>query len=372
MAAVTSSTTGWPRWVALLLATVSSLEVSAAGAAGLRGAVTADAGAEYDSNANRMPLGEPPLQDGTKLEPRGGPLVRAMASGTLLYVGPRQRLRLLLSAGGKIFLLPKLQDQHTGVLQLAYEHGAQLGRTRVGAAVDYYDAFQAPARPEESRDMRSLQAVLRIVAARPVGELHRLEGGFDAGGQYFQYKPDNGFSFLAPSVSGRFGAHLHAGDPDLGHDFDLGAHARFDYRGFWGGRTDVFAQLGGTATWQGPVLLSLGYMAQLNFSSKEGESYQRHLPLLKLAFRIPGDIYVTAKGQLNLLSGSAGLFIPVSNIEDDNRSLALFDIERPLPRGFAVSVRYSAFFSLPRDAGLPYQRHTVYLGLSYAWKPDPK
>lgn len=366
MAAVTSH---WPRLAGLLLA-VSA--VSPALAAGPRGALTADTGAEYDSNANRMPLGELPLPDGTKLEPRGGPLVRAMASGTLLYAGPRQRLRLTLSAGGKIFLLPSLKDQHTGVVQLSYEHGAQLGRARVGAAVDYYDAFQAAARPEESRDMRSLQAALRIVATRPLGELHRLEGGFDAGGQYFQYKPDNGFSFLAPSVSGRIGAHLHAGDPDLGHDFDLGAHARFDYRGYWGGRTDLFGQLGGAATWQGPVLLSIGYMAQLNVSSKEGESYQRHLPLLKLAFRIPGDIYVTAKGQLNLLSGAAGLFIPASNIEDDNRSLALLDVERPLARGFAVSVRYSAFFSLPRDAGLPYQRHTVYLGLSYSWKPDPK
>mgnify|MGYP000426233988 CR=1 FL=1 len=169
---------------------------------------------------------------------------------------------------------------------------------------------------------------LRLLASRPLRELSRIEGGLDVGGQLFQYKPDSGFSFLAPSLTGRFGAHLHAGDPELGHDFDLTSHARFEYRGYMGARTDLFLQLGGAATWQGPVLLQLGYTAQLNFSSKAGESYQRHLPLLKLAFRLPGDLYVTAKGQLNLLSGTAGLFVPASNVDDDNRSLALLDLER--------------------------------------------
>ena len=37
-----------------------------------------------------------------------------------------------------------------------------------------------------------------------------------------------------------------------------------------------------------------------------------------------------------------------------------------LGRGFAVSARYTGFFSLPRDAGPSYQRHTAYLGLSYS------
>lgn len=351
-------------WAGMLL-------LAAAPPAALRGTVTADAGLEYDSNASRIAIYPPPPNppaDQVVLLPRAGPLLRAMASGTLGYAGPRQRLRLQLSLGGKVFLLPSLEDQNVGVVQLGYEHGAQLGRLRIGGAVDYYDAFQAPAALEESRSLRSLNAALRLVHTRPLGELHRLEGGLDLGAQYFDYKPDPGFSFLAPSLTGRFGAHLHAGDPDLGHDFDLGTHARFEYRSYMGGRTDLFLQLGGAVTWQGPLLLSLGYTVQLNFSSRENESYQRHLPLLKLAFHLPGDVYVTAKGQLNLLSGTAGLFVPAGNVDDDNRSLALLDLERPLPRGFAVSARYSGFFSLPRDAGPSYQRHTAYLGLSYTFR----
>jgi hypothetical protein len=336
--------------------------------AALRGTITADTGVEYDSNASRIAVEppQPPPAPQQALQPRAGPLLRALASGSLAYAGPRQRLRLQLSAGGKIYLLPTLQDQDVGVVQLGYEHGAQLERVRLTGAIDYYDAFQAPASPEESRDLRSLQAALRLLAARPVRGLHRIEGGLDVGGQLFQYKPDAGFSFLAPSLTGRFGAHLHAGDPELGHDFDLASHARLEYRGYIGARTDIFLQLGGAATWQGPVLLQLGYTAQLNFSSLAAESYQRHLPLLKLAFRLPGDLYVTAKGQLNLLSGTAGLFVPAGNVDDDNRSLALLDLERPIARGFALSARYTGFFSLPRDAGPSYQRHTAYLGLSYS------
>jgi hypothetical protein len=46
----------------------------------------------------------------------------------------------------------------------------------------------------------------------------------------------------------------------------------------------------------------------------------------------------------------------------------MLDIERPLPRGFALSARYTGYFGLPLDGalGVQYQRHTIYLGMSYA------
>lgn len=353
----------------LLIAATANLPLA------LGGAVNADAGVEYDSNANRAP------SDGSlgpDVTPRGGPLVRALANGQLAYGGERQRLRLQLQAGGKLFLLPSLQDQNVGVVAATYEHGAQLQRARITGLIDYYDAFQAPAALLESRDFRSLSVLGRLAFARAVGgaspvpgvepRRHRIDGGLDLGGQLFMFKPDSGFSFLAPSLAGRFGASLHAGDPELGHDFDLGTHFRIDYRGYMFGRTDIFIQTGASGTWQGPLLVQLGYTVQLDLSNEADQSYQRHLLLAKIAARLPGDIYLTAKTQLNLLEGAPGLYVPVSNIDDDNRSLALLDLARPLPRGFTLVVRYTGYFSLPSDTVSPYQRHTAYIGASYAWK----
>lgn len=483
---------GVPSPVAVAGLCVAVLAAAPARAA-VRGQVTADAGAEYDSNVRRA---SDDNGSSTGEVVAGAPLLRALASGVLQYAGTKQRLRLSLAAGGKIFFLPSAQDQNVGVVQLGYEHGTQYQRVRLTGVVDYYDAFQAPAQASSSRDFRSLSVGFRLFGARPVGAKtppaaptqppppitviappvvppplplpeppppppdpsplppappptapaplapsapvaptadatpdtiasttpgpgrpetavaaptvagpesapptppaqappaetvtqappapaaplaaperppHSIDGSLDVGGQFFQYKPDSSYTFIAPSVAGRLGVRLHAGDPDLGHDFDVGLHARLDYRGYLYGRTDVFVQTGASVTWQGPLLVQLGYTLQLNLSNFSDESYQRHLPLLKVGFRIPGDFYVTIKGQLSLVQGAPGLLIPVANIDDDNRSLALLDIERPLPRGFAIAARYTGYFALrlPSDRSPDYQRHTVYLGLSYTWK----
>jgi hypothetical protein len=341
------------------------LVVSAKAPLALAGAIAAESGVEYDSNANRAP------SDGSlgpEEMPRGGPLLRGLMNSQLHYAGGRQRLRLQLQAGGKQFLTPALQDQNVSVIAAAYDHGAQLRLARIGAAIDYYEAIQAPATELGSRDFRSLSVANRIVGARAIGPArqHRIEGGIDLGGQMFMFKPDEAYSFLAPSIASRFGGTVHAGDPDLGHDFDLGLHLRIDYRGYIAGRSDLFIQTGGSITWQGPLLAQLGYTLQLDYSTEPNESYQRHLILAKLAFRIPGDFYVTAKVQMNLLLGAPGVIY--SNVDDDNRSLAVFDVERPLPRNFALHLRYSGYFSLPRESGGLYQRHTGYLGLTYNWK----
>lgn len=341
----------------------------------LAGGVSADAGIEYDSNASRVGQDATPDPTTGLGGVRSGPLLRSILGGQLGYSSATQRLRLSLQAGGKVFLLPTLQDQNVGVILASYDHGAQLlpdGKLRLGGFVDYYDALQAPAALSESRDFRSLSFGARLTGVRPLDAApqHRFDGGLDAGMQYFAFKPDSSFSFLAPSMTAHLNALLHAGDPELGHDFDVATHLRIDYRGYMFGRTDLFIQGGGGVTWQGPLLLQLGYMLQLALSNQQNESYQRHLATVKLAFRIPGDFYVTGKTQLNLLQGASGLFVPVSNIDDDNRSLALLDIERPLPRGFALTLRYTGYFSLPGEHSVDgaYQRHTAYLGFAYAYR----
>lgn len=326
----------------------------------LSGTVAADAGAEYDSNPARVP------SDGSLGElPTGAPLVRGLVSGSLAYSGPRQRLRLQATTTGKVFFTPDQQKQNVLVAQLGYEHGARFDRLLVGGFVDYYDAFQAAAPTYLSRDFRSLSVGGRFQGAKPLEDGHRIDGGLQLNGQLFHYKPDSLQSFFGPSLLARFGGRIHSGDPDLGHDFDLAVWGRGDFRVYGPVRADVFLSAGASVQWQGPLLVQLGYSAQINLSTMELESYQRHLPFLKVAFPIPGEIFVTAKAQLNLVKAAPGLTVPLQSIDEDNRSLALLDIERPLPKGFSLSVRYSGYFNLPSDGVSPYQRHTGLLNVSY-------
>ncbi|MCS6913612.1 MAG: hypothetical protein RMK29_09790 [Myxococcales bacterium] len=329
--------------------------------AALRGVVTAAAGPEYDSNANRA-------EEGGEIQAQPSPLLRLQAGGSLWHAAGRHRLRLEAIAGGKVFLLPAAQDQNVAVIQLGYEQGVQLGPLRLGGVLDYYDAFQQAAGGSLSaRDFRAGSTGLRLSGATSLPRGHRLDGAVDVVGQLFMYKPDGAYSFFSPTLQGRIGSQLHAGDPDLGHDFDIGLHARLDYRGYLSERRDFFLQTGLSAAWVGPVLTQVGYTLQLNLSTISLESYQRHLLSAKFAVRIPGDFYLTLKGQLNLLQAAPTLFVPVPTIDEENRSLVMADIERPLPRGLAILARYAGYFNVPWLGGNepPYQRHTVYLGVSF-------
>ncbi len=326
----------------------------------LSGTVATDAGIEYDSNPARVP------SDGSLgLLPQGSPLVRGLLSGSLAYAGPKQRLRISATTTGKVFLTGEQQQQNVLVAQFGYEHGAKLGRSLIVGTIDYYDAFQAAAPQYLERDFRSLAAGGRFQSVRPIEGGHRWDGILHLTGQLFHYKPDPLQSFVGPSLFAKLGGRVHAGDPELGHDFDLSVQGRGDYRIYGPVRHDVFVSVGASIQWQGPLLIQLGYSAQVNLSSTELESYQRHLPMLKVAFHLPGELFVTMKGQLNLQKSALGLTVPIQSIDEDNRSLVLLDLERPLPKGFAISARYCGYFSLPKDGTSPYQRHTALLNVSY-------
>lgn len=345
--------------------------------AALAGAVSAEAGVEYDSNATRAE-GEADLVH--------APLLRATATGQLQHQAGRHRLRLQLTGGGKLFfaVLPAF-TQDVGVIQLSAEETGARGRLRIGGALDYFESFQLGL---PARDTRSVSTGLRLSGATPVAERHAFEGNIDLVGNIFAYKPDNNYSFAAPALVYRGLLRLHGGDPELGHDFELALSGRaeyrvypYDYRYASTDRRDLYVQTGISGAWVGPVLVQLGYTLQLNFSNKEPppgmtgmaavppESYQRHLVLLKLSARVPGDFYLTLKGQLSFLQSAPALFVPVLTIDEENRSLVMADVERPLAAGWALTARYTAFFNLSLPGGeRPYQRHTMYLGFSYRYR----
>ena len=91
---------------------------------------------------------------------------------------------------------------------------------------------------------------------------------------------------------------------------------------------------------------------QLNLSTTELESYQRHLPFVKIAFPLPGELFVTAKAQLNLVKSDTRTTVPLQNIDEDNRSLALLTSSARCPR-LCGERPLQWLFSLPSDGTAP-------------------
>lgn len=349
----------------ILLAGLTAVVLLTARPMALSGAVSAEVGPEYDSNANRADQGR---ADADPVQ--GSFLLRAQASGQLQYQRGRHGLRVQLSLGGKQFFAssPAVQDQNVGVIQLGYEEAVQLGRLRLGGVLDYYDAYQqAAASSGRARDVRTGGTGLRLSGAAVLARLHQLDGDVDLTGQYFQYKPDAAYSFVAPSLAARLRLRLHAGDPELGHDFELSLRGRVDGRSYFlgDGRLDAYGELGVGLSWIGPVLLQAGYALQVNPTGQLGpDGYQRHAVSAKVAARLPGEVYLTVKGQIT----TAGV-VPTATIDED-RSLAMVDLQRALPRGFTLSCRYTGFFNVGwfGPPATDYQRHTVYLGVGYRFR----
>ncbi len=350
----------------IFLAGIAAFVAGLSPAAALQGALSVATGLEYDSNANRAETAGPDA--GT---PQGSPLLRLMAMGRLQQRGPRHLLNLQLTAGGKVFFFPQVFDQNIGVVQLGYEEGAQFQRLRISAVLDYHDAYQAPTSDSlRARDFRAATTGMRLSGTTAVSRSHRLDATLDLSGVLFMYKPASQESFVAPSAQLRLASRSHAGDPELGHDIEVGLSGRFDYRGYFYGRQDDFIQTGATLDWAGRVLLQIGYTFQLNLSNVNQESYQRHLVLAKGVAALPLDLTLTVKGQINLLrSHDPFLETPIGSIDEENRSLAMLDLERPLRRGFSLSARYTGYFDVGTVSGsdAAYQRHTVCLTATYRY-----
>lgn len=358
----------------------------------LDGVVTAETGIEYDSNATRGVVETepqcPPQMPCYPTARLGSPLWRLQLGGKLRHSAGAHRLRLSLDLGGKLFLREAARSQDIWVVVLGVEEGGQLGRLRLSAFANYFDAYQRGNEPlpglvdPTQRDFRLGEVGLRLTSGRSYsGALQGIDGGVDVLGQLFQFKPDNNYTYLAPSLQPRLTLRWHRGDPELGQDFDLSLTGRFDYRryplearGPGTGRDDAFLQGGATVGVTGAVLAQLGYLFQGNLSTLTDESYQRHVLMAKVAVRVPWELYLTCKGQLNIFQSLRPADAPPppqANIEDDNnRSLLLLDVSRALPRGFDVLVRYAFYFTASGlgSSDLSYQRHTVYLGLGYRFR----
>ena len=364
----------------------------------LRLTLRLELGPEYDSNANRSEV----VAGAENADPpTGSGLLRATAKVGLAWRRGINLLRVQAGLGTKVFFNPDVLDQSVVIVQASADDRVALGRWGEFAIVgDYYDAFQDLAVTRctncfRRRDFRTGTSTMRLT-------LFDGPGTFWFGGGYrgFQYKPDPYFDFNAPmgeagaSVTKRLG---HGEDP---HDLTLSASYRVERRAYDGiaqgrdnapecspsqplvegcivttnfARSDTFHEAGVELSYVGTLLAALGYTAQLNLSNSFGQSLLRHLITLRLSYRLPWQLYASAKLQLMVSKYLDPVLLnqKVSSqtfvtIEDENRNAVILDLERAVPKlGLAVNARYSFFTNELGSPPTSFRRHVGYVGLTY-------
>jgi hypothetical protein len=357
---------------------------------------------EYDSNANRAEVSASAPGEETDT-PTGSFLIRTTARiGAQLQRG-RHLLRASALAGGKVFFNDAVRDQNALVGQLTIEDRVSLTR-RLDATlfIDYFDAFQqtvtacAVRSCDRHRDFRSGTVGARLRVAGDPGE-----ATVQAGWRGFQWKPDPAFDFHAPQLALSTVTRLRLGREGTS-ELDLGSQYLFERRLYRGlqqlstcppgtavsdtcieygdtGRADWFQQAGLELTYVGPILASLSYGLQLTSSNSFGQSMLRQLVAVKLSARLPGQLYVTLKGQLlvnrtldDVLLGRQVNSQTLVSIEDENRNALLVDLERPLgASGVALGARYSYFTNELGAGPASFQRHVALVGATYRWSGSP-
>jgi hypothetical protein len=356
-------------------------------------------GPEYDTNANRAEvIAGTPAQDGGP--PIGSALLRTTARGALTLRTGINQLRIDAGLGAKIFFNPDVFDQNVVVLQAGVEDRVRLSRRfLLGFQSDYYDAFQPdiPSSCENKdcareRDFRSGSLRARLTLLEDVGDV-TVTGGYHG----YQYKGFSDYNFQAASAGIFATSRAHVGAAEDPTELTFSAAYGFEKRYFTGyveqladwstcmpeiartpgalvacgaQRTDWFHEASFEATYLKRFLVSAGYALQLNESNSFGYSLLRHLISLKVSFRLPWQIYVTLKGQLQFTTflDPVLLFANVNNatFEDENRNMALADLERPIGKaGLALNARYTVYTSELGSNQAEYLRMVIFLGLTY-------
>ena len=310
-------------------------------------------------------------------------LARLVASGSLsAQLGQHNTLALAGALGGKWFADSGARADNVLVVQAAGTDTLRLGqRTQVALSGAYYDVYQR--RSFDLPDFRSATPSLRFDQGFAKSVLVSLGGGY----RWFTFKPDDAYSFTAPTA---FFAIRHALPGDLltgDADWEWSAGGSVEARDFVGPactsigcgdsasttrHQDRFwiahAEWSRTGSW----LLGSGAALHVNQSNSYGEGLVRGLFHLRAVIPLPWNLSLSARGEivatrytdpLTFAQPVAGL--PSASIEDESRSTFRIDLARLIERRFELGARYVYYTSAPTSGALGYRRQTLLLYLAF-------
>jgi hypothetical protein len=347
--------------------------------------VRVELGTEYDTNPDRAEQ----ITNYTPPLPQAGPspLARLVASGNWSSaIGKSGALALSGAMAGKRFVDQDARGDDVLVAQAGANGTLRVaGRTVLGLAGSYYDAFQRG--PIDRRDFRSLAPTLRIEQGFARAAQITLGGGY----RWFTFKPDDNFSFAGPTafLTARqmFPGSLERGEAD----WEWTAGASLEWRGFEGiacanesctaesspepHRLDRFwisqIELTRTTTF----LLGAGAALHLNQSNSRGEGLVRGVFHLRAVVPLPWELSLSSRADLAATHYWNSLLLaqvaqdpnagaPLVSVEDENRSTLRIELARPLARGFEIGARYVFYTSFPGSGSVDYRRQTALLYLA--------
>jgi len=378
-------------WSAGLLAglLVGGLAAPAVQAEGWTLRLRAQAGEEYDSNAQRVQrvTGATGSEDGA--ETPGDFLTRLLLQAAAGYTGPELDFHADYACGAKLFYRETSEHLVANQLELSLLHRPQPTR-QIGLRVGLRDATQAT----HGRDylLGHLDAVGRLRLLAPLV----LE--VSAGGRGFYFKPDDDgerepgaprFSHAGPSAGLSLQASLGEGwSAWLGYAFDvrffddlarvaspggegtlpgsrdrqdarhaLGAHVR--YRSTWWDERQLIAQLGYTFT--------------ANGSNSLGSTARWHKLEAVVSLELPAELTLHLMGSVQLTDFPDGLYLDQSSYQPDADENENVFVSR-LAWRFWESLQLVAQVAVYRntfaveDAEQPaFARETYQLGLAWDW-----
>jgi hypothetical protein len=352
--------------------------------------VTAEAGAEIDSNVERVetgpglpdaPVSAPVARFGLRVDGRdhafGGGYLLALSDLTRIVADnsvPVENVTLL--AGDLRWLRP-------------------LGTRPVSLGVGLTAADALPLSDAIGDRTFSLVGADLLLATH-AGDDHRLL--LAVGARSFVYKPVNthDYDYSGPSASARLDLVLwHS--PEHTRSLELATTLGFEARAFDAiaranacspgappdpscfaatdlARRDRFARAEIGLTWVGREVVALGYQLIVIDSNSFGESLVRHRVTGSATIAFPHGIYGTLLAILDIDQYIDGLTVSTdplhsdfANIEDENRSSLQARVAEKLSGGWSLEARAAIWRNIAgASMDLDFHRELGYLGLMYA------
>ena len=138
-------------------------------------------------------------------------------------------------------------------------------------------------------------------------------------------------------------------------------------------RSDRVQRVGLDLVWTSKVVAAAGYQLMVVDSNSYGQSLVRHRATASATRSLPGGLYATALGILQIDQYPDGLVIKTDNqnreftsLDDENRSSLQVRVAKPVSEGWSIEGRAAIWRNLGGDTETSFRRASLYAGAVYS------